>query len=76
MLADVLGTRAARDHQTANAARPALHALEVPGPGTPRALVQTGPTLHPAAEHGYYYRDRAEHYERLYRAVVAPDSPS
>jgi gluconokinase len=52
----------------------ALHALEVLAPHTERAAVPTGPTLHPVVEHRDYYRDRAEQYDRLYRAVIAPPS--
>jgi gluconokinase len=48
----------------------ALHALEVLAPDVPRAAVPTAPTLHPVPEHDAYYRDRAEQYDRLYRAVV------
>jgi gluconokinase len=72
VLADVLGTpvepvtlKRATLHGTA------LHALEVLAPDTARAPVPTGPTLHPVDAHHDYYRDRAEQYDRLYRAVVA-----
>jgi gluconokinase len=72
VLADVLGTpvepvtlKRATLHGTA------LHALEVLAPDTPRAPVPTAATLHPVSAHRDYYRDRAEQYERLYRAVIA-----
>jgi gluconokinase len=48
----------------------ALHALEVLAPHTERAPVPTGPTLQPVTEHRDYYRDRAQQYDRLYRAVI------
>ncbi len=73
VLADALGTpvepvtmKRATLHGTA------LHALEVLAPATERAPVPTGPTLHPVPEHRDHYRDRAEQYDRLYRAVIAP----
>jgi gluconokinase len=79
VLADVLGTpvepvtmKRATLHGTA------LHALEVLAPDTARAPVPTGPALQPDPAHREHYRDRAEQYERLYRAVIAPlpDSPA
>jgi gluconokinase len=76
VLADVLGTpvepvtmKRATLHGTA------LHALEVLAPHTERAPVPTGPTLHPVPGHRDHYRDRAEQYDRLYRAVIAPSHP-
>ena len=51
----------------------ALHAVEVLAPDTPRAAVRTAPAVHPVPEHAAYYRDRAEQYDRLYRAVLSPD---
>jgi gluconokinase len=73
VLADVLGTpvepvtlKRATLHGTA------LHALEVLVPRTERAPVPTAPTLHPVPEHRDYYRDRAEQFDQLYRAVIAP----
>jgi gluconokinase len=75
VLADVLGTPVQPvTIKRATLRGTALHALEVLAPDTARAPVQTGPTLHPVAEHRDYYSDRAEQYERLYRAVVAPQS--
>ena len=72
VLADVLGTpvepvtlKRATLHGTA------LHALEVLAPDTPRAPVPTAATLNPVSAHREYYRDRAEQYDRLYRAVIA-----
>lgn len=50
----------------------ALHALEVLAPDTARAPVPTGPALNPVAAHRDHYRDRAEQYEHLYRATIAP----
>ena len=50
----------------------ALHALEVLAPDTARAPLDTAETWQPVAEHRDYYRDRAERYDRLYRAVIAP----
>ncbi|MCO1655736.1 gluconokinase [Pseudonocardia humida] len=71
VLADALGTpvepvtmKRATLHGTA------LHALEVLAPDTAREPVPTGPTLHPVPEHREHYRDRAEAYDRLYRAVI------
>ena len=49
----------------------ALHALEVLAPDTARAPVPTATTLNPVFAHRAYYRDRAEQYDRLYRAVIA-----
>src|SRR5919112_2797056 len=70
VLADVLGTpvepvtlKRATLHGTA------LHALEVLAPDMPRAPVPTAATLNPVSAHREYYRDRAEQYDRLYRAV-------
>jgi gluconokinase len=72
VLADVLGTpvepvtlKRATLHGTA------LHALEVLAPDMPRAPVPTAATLNPVSAHREYYRDRAEQYDRLYRAVIA-----
>jgi gluconokinase len=53
----------------------ALHALEVLAPDVEREPVPTGPALHPVPAHRDHYRDRAEQFDRLYRAVIAP-SPS
>jgi gluconokinase len=53
----------------------ALHALEVLAADTPRAPVRTAATLHPVAEHLDHYRDRAQQYDDLYRAVIAADRP-
>src|SRR3954452_117476 len=53
----------------------ALHALEVLAPHTPRAPLRTAATLHPVAEHLDHYRDRAQQYDDLYRAVIAADRP-
>lgn len=50
----------------------AVHALEVLAPDTRREPPRTGPTLHPVAAHTAHYRTRAEQYDRLYRAVIAP----
>ena len=76
VLADVLGApvepvtiKRATLHGTA------LHALDVLAPGTARAPVETAPTLRPAPAHRDHYRDRAQQYDRLYRAVVAQDPP-
>jgi gluconokinase len=73
VLADVLGVavepvtmKRATLHGTA------LHALEVLAPDVARAPVVTGETLHPRLDHHGHYRDRAERYDRLYRAVVEP----
>ncbi|WP_214401593.1 FGGY-family carbohydrate kinase [Pseudonocardia lacus] len=73
VLADALGTpvepvtmKRATLHGTA------LHALEVLAPDTDRAPVPTGPALHPVPAHREHYHDRAERFERLYRAVIAP----
>jgi hypothetical protein len=49
-----------------------LQALGVLAPHTARAPVPTGSTLHPASDHRDYYRDRAEQYDRLYRARHRP----
>jgi gluconokinase len=75
VLADAMGTpvepvtmKRATLHGTA------LHALEVLAPDTERAPVPTGPTLHPVPAHRDHYRNRAEQYDRLYRAVIAPSS--
>jgi gluconokinase len=72
VLADVLGTpvepvtlKRATLHGTA------LHALEVLAPDTARAPVPTAPTLRPVDAYRDYYRDRAEQYDQLYRAVIA-----
>ena len=54
----------------------ALHALDVLAPDTARAPVATAPTLHPVPAHRDHYRDRAEQYERLYRAVTTQDPAS
>jgi gluconokinase len=51
----------------------AVHALEVLAPDTERAPVKTAPTLQPVPAHRDHYRERAEQYDRLYRAVIAPD---
>jgi len=48
----------------------ALLALESLAPEVPRAPVATAPVLVPAEERATYYRERAEAYEQLYRAVV------
>jgi gluconokinase len=48
----------------------ALHALDVLAPDTARAPVETAPTLHPVAAHRDHYRDRAQQFEQLYRAVT------
>ena len=48
----------------------ALHALEVLAPDTARAPLATAPTLQPVAAHADHYRQRAEEYDRLYRAVI------
>jgi gluconokinase len=76
VLADALGTpvepvtmKRATLHGTA------LHALEVLAPDTEREPVPTGPALEPVPAHRAHYRDRAQRYDRLYRAVIAP-SPS
>jgi gluconokinase len=74
VLADVLG--APVDPVTIKRATlrgTALHALEALAPDTPRAPVRTGPTLRPVPAHHDHYRDRAEQYDRLYRAVIAAD---
>ena len=49
----------------------ALHALEVLAPDMARAPVPTAATLHPMPAHRDPYRDRAEQYDQLYRAVIA-----
>src|SRR3954471_4078484 len=77
VLADVLG--APVDPVTIKRATlrgTALHALEVLAPDTPRAPVGTAPTLHPVPAHRDHYRDRAEHYDELYRAVISGDRRS
>ena len=75
VLADVLGTpvepvtlKRATLHGTA------LHALEVLAPNTERAPIPSAATLHPVPAHRDYYRNRAERYEQLYQAVIAPQS--
>jgi gluconokinase len=77
VLADVLGApvepvtgKRATLHGTA------LHALEVLAPDTARTAVETAPTLHPVPAHRDHYRARAQQYDRLYRAVIAPEAPS
>lgn len=77
ILADVLGApvepvtiKRATLHGTA------LQALAVLAPDTRRTPVATGPTLEPVPGRSDYYEDRALQYERLYRALVAPDSGS
>jgi gluconokinase len=54
----------------------ALHALDILAPDAERAAVPTGDTLQPQPEHRKYFRDRIDQYDRLYRAVIAPDEPS
>ena len=54
----------------------ALHALEVLAPDTRRTPARTGPTLQPTPAHRDHYRARAEQYDRLYRAVIAPERPA
>jgi gluconokinase len=76
VLADVLGTPV--DPVTIKRATlrgTAVHALEVLAPDTERAPVRTGPTLHPVPAHHDHYRERAAQYDRLYRAVIAPERP-
>jgi gluconokinase len=76
VLADVLGTPV--DPVTIKRATlrgTTVHALEVLAPDTRRAPVETGRTLHPVAAHRDHYRVRAEQYDRLYRAVIAPERP-
>ena len=73
VLADVLG--APVDPVTIKRATlrgTALHALKVLAPDTSRAPLQTGPTLHPVPAHHDHYRNRAERYDQLYQAVIAP----
>jgi len=53
----------------------ALHALEVLAPDTPRAPLATAATLHPVPAHHDHYRARAQQYDDVYRAVIAPDRP-
>ncbi len=72
VLADVLGTPVEPVLAKRTTLRgTALHALEVLAPDTERAPVRTAPTRHPAPGHRDHYRDRAEQYDRLYRAVIA-----
>jgi gluconokinase len=76
VVADVLGTPVqpvTLKRATLHGA--ALHALEVLAPHTDRAPIPTAPTLHPVLEHRDYYRDRAEQYDQLDRAVIAPHNP-
>jgi gluconokinase len=76
VLADVLGAPVEpATLKRATLRGTALHALEVLAPGTARAPVETGPTLRPVPAHRDHYRERAQQYDRLYRAVVAPDLP-
>src|SRR4051812_39161180 len=77
VLADVLG--APVDPVTIKRATlrgTALHALEVLAPDTARAPLETAPTLHPVPAHRDHYRDRAQQYDRLYRAVTTQGRPS
>ena len=77
VLADALGTPVEPvTIKRATLRGTALHALEVLAPDTERAPLQTGSTLHPVPEHRDYYQDRAERYERLYQAVIAPGNPA
>lgn len=74
ILADVLGSPVEPvTIKRATLRGTALNALAVLAPGTERTPAATGPTLEPFADRRNYYRDRAEQYERLYQAVVAPD---
>lgn len=54
----------------------ALHALEVLAPDVPRASVPTAATREPQAATRAYYDDRIGQFDRLYRAVIAPDRPT
>lgn len=73
VLADALGTPVEPvTIKRATLRGTAVHALDVLAPDTPRAPVETGPALHPAPAHAEHYRDRAQQYDRLYRAVIAP----
>ena len=76
VLADALGTPVEPvTIKRATLRGTALHALEVLAPDTPRAPVATGEAVHPDDAHRDHYRDRAERYDRLYRAVIAPERP-
>src|SRR3954464_259330 len=53
----------------------ALRGLEVLGPDAPRAPLATAATLHPVPALHDHYRARAQQYDDVYRAVIAPDRP-
>jgi gluconokinase len=75
VVADVLGTVESVTLKRATLHGTALHALEVLAPHTERAPIPTAPTVYPMLEHRDYYRNRAEQYDQLYRAVIAPHNP-
>jgi gluconokinase len=50
----------------------AIMALDVVAPGTARAQPATGPVRRPVAVHHARYAQRAQAYQALYDAVIAP----
>jgi gluconokinase len=50
----------------------AIMALDALAPGTPRERPATGPVRRPVAAHHAHYARRAQAYQALYDAVIAP----
>ena len=50
----------------------ALVALDVLAPGVARAVSATGETRHPVSDRADYYSSRAQEFQALYDAVIAP----
>ena len=73
LLADVLGVPinpVTRKRTTLRGT--AIMALDVVAPGTARAQPTTGPVRRPVAGHHARYAQRAQAYQALYDAVIAP----
>jgi gluconokinase len=73
LLADVLGVPVTPVTSKRTTLRgTAIMALDVLAPGTPRAQPATGPVRRPVAAHHAHYAQRAQAYQVLYDAVIAP----
>jgi gluconokinase len=73
LFADVLGTPVTPVTGKRTTLRgTAIMALDVLAPGTARAQPETGPVLQPVAAHHARYAQRAQAYQALYDAVIAP----
>lgn len=73
LLADVLGVPVTPVTGKRTTLRgTAIMALDVVAPGTARAQPATGPVRRPVAAHHARYAQRAQAYQALYDAVIAP----